>query len=71
MLRTAMPSKKRNRVTVKARERSAGVSPVGEEIVRGLKQIRDALASGEPMEKRFTVRPVSIGHRPPRAPRDQ
>jgi putative transcriptional regulator len=39
-------------------------SRIGQEIIQGLKEIRDALASGVPLERRFTVRTVSLPPKP-------
>ncbi len=41
-----------------------GLSPLGAEMVAGLSAFRDALASGEPIEKRFTVRTVVLDLQP-------
>jgi putative transcriptional regulator len=38
----------------------ARLSPLGAEMVAGLSAFRDALESGEPIEKRFTVRTVTL-----------
>ncbi len=40
------------------------LSPLGAEMVAGLSAFCDALESGEPIEKRFTVRTVSLDLRP-------
>ena len=37
-----------------------GLSPLGAEMAAGLSAFRDALESGEPLEKRFTVRTVRM-----------
>lgn len=37
-----------------------GITPVGAEIIEALGELRDALRSGEPLEKRFTVRTYEI-----------
>ncbi|GMV98044.1 MAG: transcriptional regulator [Phycisphaerae bacterium] len=36
----------------------------GQEIIDGLKELRDALESGEPLEKRFTVHTVELNLEP-------
>src|SRR2546421_4583815 len=43
---------------VSRRRSAAGVPNVGERLVAALKELDEALASGEPLEKRFTVRTV-------------
>ena len=49
----------------------AQLSPLGAEMVAGLSAFRDALESGEPIEKRFTVRTVSLNLQPkPYGPED-
>jgi putative transcriptional regulator len=40
------------------------LSPLGEEMLAGLSAFRDALDVGEPIEKRFTVRTVTLDLQP-------
>src|SRR5205809_690263 len=49
---TTRPAKGRGNGTVRAARRST----VGAEILEALQEVRDALSSGEPLERRFTVR---------------
>ena len=47
--------------TIQKRRRTATVGgEAGRSILRGLKEIREAYASGEPLEKRFRVRTVKV-----------
>jgi len=46
--------------TIQKRRNTVKWSAAGRSIMRGLKEIRDAYASGEPLEKRFHVRTVVI-----------
>ncbi len=47
------------------------LSPLGAEMVAGLSEFCDALESGEPVEKRFTIRTVSLDlHPKPFGPQD-
>ena len=57
-----MPTKMKKKM--KSSPRAAGRPSVGARLIDGLTQVRDALRSGEPMEKRFTVRTVEIPEEP-------
>ena len=53
----------------KVKRRGAGTRParpVGARLIEGLTELRDALASGEPLERRLTVRTVRLPD-PPKA----
>lgn len=49
---------KHRRKSASPRKPTPRIASVGERLVAGLKELHDALASGEPLEKRFTVRTV-------------
>lgn len=61
-------SKAKNKTTSKrsVRKNAAGLSPLGAEMVAGLGAFCDALESGEPIAKRYTVRTVQIDLEPAR-----
>src|SRR4051812_47541307 len=44
----------------KTSNRKKGMTKAGREILAALMEVKDALESGEPLEKRFTVREVNV-----------